>query len=485
MLAYHLECYQICDTFAFNPSHQNAITMLSLLRKLFTSKPVVPATQPAAKILQVAPRAASKQTSTDFTSTDTAATSPGENTLRFARLIMVTAENNNKFYEMKENAGGGTFTVQYGRVGTTSTTRTYPMGEWNSKLNEKLRKGYIDHTGLVVEATQGNEFAEIPDAAVRALMDDLMAYSRQSIHRNYNVGADQVTKRQVELAQGLLDQLVASVRKGLDINAFNEKLIELYKIIPRRMKKVQEHLVQAADTLDELAEIEKRLAEEQATLDVMRGQVEMIAQQKDLNGQKPITLLEAFGLELEPLTDAGLVSHIKQMMGSDRNKFKRAFKVTNLRTQSQFDQHLAQSSNKRVELFWHGSRNENWLSILKTGLVLRPANAVITGKMFGYGLYFADKCRKSLNYTSLSGSYWARGSQQRAWLALYDVHLGKPLEIRQHQSWCEQLTAERLRQRGKDYDSVFAKGGADLVNNEYIVYDEKQCTVRYMVEINA
>jgi poly [ADP-ribose] polymerase len=33
------------------------------------------------------------------------------------------------------------------------------------------------------------------------------------------------------------------------------------------------------------------------------------------------------------------------------------------------------------------------------------------------------------------------------------------------------------------YDSVFAKGGADLRNNEYIVYDGVQCTIAYIVEI--
>ena len=33
------------------------------------------------------------------------------------------------------------------------------------------------------------------------------------------------------------------------------------------------------------------------------------------------------------------------------------------------------------------------------------------------------------------------------------------------------------------YDSVFAKGGADLRNNEFIVYDGKQCTIAYIIEM--
>jgi len=52
-----------------------------------------------------------------------------------------------------------------------------------------------------------------------------------------------------------------------------------------------------------------------------------------------------------------------------------------------FDDFVEQEQVKDVRLFWHGSRNENWWSIINTGLVLRPTNAVITGKMFGYGIY--------------------------------------------------------------------------------------------------
>ncbi len=35
----------------------------------------------------------------------------------------------------------------------------------------------------------------------------------------------------------------------------------------------------------------------------------------------------------------------------------------------------------------------------------------------------------------------------------------------------------------REFDSVFAKGGADLRNNEYIVYNSAQCTVSHLIEI--
>jgi poly [ADP-ribose] polymerase len=454
--------------------------MFSFLRKLFSSNAQPPIPSPS-KLLQAAPRPNSVLADDAAQAVDTAVSE--ETQRRYVRLLMVTAENNNKFYDMRENANG-TFTVNYGRVGGGSTSLEYPISEWQGKFNEKIRKGYVDHTSLIAGPLAFAEFADIPDTLVRQLVSELMTFSKESIFQNYNVAADQVTKRQVEKAQELLDHLSGQLQKGMPVGDFNDRLLELYKVIPRKMKKVQEHLVQSADTEEAVQKIEQKLAEEQATLDVMRGQVEMVEQQKLQKPGKRLTVLEAMGLQLEPVTDTGLIMNIQKLMGSDRAKFRSAFKVTNTRTQLQFDRHISMSQHKNVELFWHGSRNENWLSILKAGLVLRPANAVITGKMFGYGLYFADKCRKSLNYTSLNGSYWAKGSEKKAWLALYDVHIGKPLQIRKHEAWCTQLTAELLREKGKEYDSVYAKGGIDLVNNEYIIYDERQCTVRYLVEIS-
>jgi acyl-CoA thioesterase YciA len=69
----------------------------------------------------------------------------------------------------------------------------------------------------------------------------------------------------------------------------------------------------------------------------------------------------------------------------------------------------------------------------------------------------------------------------KAFLALFDVHLGKQKEILHHTSSCYSLSKKVLEKEG--YDSVFAKGGADLRNNEYIVYNPAQCTVSHLIEI--
>jgi len=65
------------------------------------------------------------------------------NQLKSVKLIMVTAENNNKFYEMQENTDD-TFTVVYGRIGMSGVSRTYPIRQWDKKYKEKIKKGYRD-----------------------------------------------------------------------------------------------------------------------------------------------------------------------------------------------------------------------------------------------------------------------------------------------------------------------------------------------------
>jgi len=102
--------------------------------------------------------------------------------------------------------------------------------------------------------------------------------------------------------------------------------------------------------------------------------------------------------------------------------------------------------------------------------------------MYGAGTYFADQARKSLGYTSLQGSYWAQGCSNEAFMGLYQVHLGNMLEKQKHEGWMYNLNEKRLKELGQ-YDSFFAKGGIDLCNNEYIIYNEDKSSIKYLVEL--
>ena len=403
---------------------------------------------------------------------------------RTVKLIMVTAENNNKYYEMREKEND-TFEVRYGRVGGFQSKATHPMSQWNQKIREKKAKGYTDQTHLYVENGPATDASTIKNAEVRSLMSRLLELAKQSVFQNYVVTAQQVTRNQVDTAQQLLDELAALLTPGMNTTAYNTKLLDLFTVIPRRMTHVGKYLASENPQPDaDMQLLHDRLAEEQDTLDVMRSQVELTPISVEAS-MPPPTLLDSLGLTIEPVTDAHVIKLIRRMMGTDAHKFDAAFSVCHRSTEAAFDTYLRQQTNRKTVALWHGSRSENWLSILKTGLVLRPANAVITGKMFGYGIYFADQFSKSLNYTSLMGSVWTNEQQQEGYLAIYEVHVGNQLEVTTHQPWHMHLDADRLKAQGPQYDSVFGKHGASLQKNEFIVYNPAQCTVRYIVRIKS
>lgn len=403
--------------------------------------------------------------------------------LRRAKLIMVTTANNNKYYEMQENTDDS-FTVSYGRVGARGTTRTYSMREWEKKYREKVRKGYQDISALMSQESQAQLFKLIKDSNINDLMTSLFRYARKSIQKNYYVSAAEVSVQQVEAAQNILEELSKLIHLNMDHHTFNESLLRLFQIIPRRMTNVKDHLIEKPKNKADLSTIKDLIASEQETLDVMQGQV-ALQQQKTDEPQEEIDILQQLGIKVSSVKNKAIIADIKAKMGANAHQFARAFAVEKPSSNQRFEEYVAKADNKKIEHFWHGSRNENWMSILKTDLVLRPTNAVITGKMFGYGLYFADSFQKSLNYTSLYGSYWANGNNNKAYIALYDVHVGKQLEIEKRENWCGQLTEERLKKRDKTYDSVYAKKGVSLLNNEYIVYNEAQCAVRYLIELKS
>lgn len=188
------------------------------------------------------------------------------------------------------------------------------------------------------------------------------------------------------------------------------------------MKKVSENL---ASSPRDFASI---VQNEQDLLDTMKGQVvQNIVVENKSNNKNDKNILDVLGLEFYKVEDDDKDSILSNLQ-SERSRFSQAWKIINKNTQSKFNKFVKENVIKNKKLLWHGSKNENWWSIVNSGLLLRP-NAAITGKMFGNGIYFASKARKSLGYTSINGSYWANGNSNIAYMSLYDVAYGKPFDV--------------------------------------------------------
>jgi len=157
----------------------------------------------------------------------------------------------------------------------------------------------------------------------------------------------------------------------------------------------------------------------------------------------------------------------------DRMKVRNIFK---LRVSSQKD-HNWLDPNKvgNVQALYHGSRNANILGITTKGLLLRPPGAVITGSMYGAGLYFGSNSSKSLQYSQ--GGWGGTGNRSNnVYLYVCSLALGR---IKEYTTAQTHLTAPP-----SGYHSVKGVPGVQLVNEEYIVYTLRQHRLDYIMDIS-
>lgn len=126
---------------------------------------------------------------------------------------------------------------------------------------------------------------------------------------------------------------------------------------------------------------------------------------------------------------------------------------------------------------FHGTRVANLLGIVKKSLLIRPSSAVLTGAMYGNGIYYGLSS-KSINYTNIDVAYWSRGSEKLGYLFLVDVALGNQKLANGSSSY--------TKNNIKPFHSVWAKGGhSGVINDEYIVYDTNQHNIKYIIEFEC
>lgn len=394
-----------------------------------------------------------------------------QNVERMAYLIMVCPNaNNNKFYRMTQMNGENSFEVEYGRIGTKGMVRRYPIRDWTKKYEEKLNKGYVDKTdsqSIVIDSKTG--YKPIENPIVGRFVGALLEWVRCSIRQSYTVSVNSVTPEMIREAQKCIDALYDCTT----VREFNDKLVELYTALPRKMKHVDEYLItsmkESASTIDR----------EQDLLNNMRGQVKLTRSSTDGNSMK--TILEAFDLEVEEASDKEM-REVLDHMGVAAGKVVRAYKVRNRKTEEGFKDYCNRYGIKKFKYLYHGSLNENFWSIFSEGLSLNP-KAKKAGKMFGNGLYFASKAVKSMRYTSLRGNNNVHGGclTNKGVLAVFKVATGNAYHVSQWDPNMVCLSEAKVRSMNKD--SVFAHKGVSLVNDEMIVYNKNACTIRYLLEI--
>lgn len=416
--------------------------------------------------------------------------------MRYVYLINVdAAENINKFYEITEN-NDKSIDVKYGTVGENEHIHHFTVGERNfdKMVSAKLDRGFIDYTALHSEKTSKEsnygdlKYEPIPDEAINEFIEMLIKSSNDFMKSNYTIEAKDITQKMIDEAENDINNLIDIASDDNNTNEvwrFNESLTELLRDVPRKIDNINDYL---AKTSEDFATIIER---EYQMLNNIKGQI-LPAVEIQNNG-KSGTVLEAYGLKVKEATYAQ-EDFLTSKMGYDyrgqkcERRFVRAYVVENERTDRAYEKFCNEHNltKEDTRLFYHGSKVENWFSIMKSGMMLNP-DAKVTGKMFGAGIYFAPELRKSLNYMDTKGSHWNNGQRDTGYTAVFSVALGKCF-VPTYEQFKQQFSRRNFNKSNLKDGCLSVYGSAKkigLENDEYIVYDESQCTIRYLLEMKS
>lgn len=400
-------------------------------------------------------------------------------------LTFVSPDNHNKYYRMTRSTGGS-WIAEWGRIGGSggvgsSRTCSYPDSQWDAKYAEKIRKGYRDISDVFFGKAQLKPSAEEKTEAEKEksvkpyfgqdLIKRLTLATKGFLNRNYTVSISNITQDMVLRAEQYLDQMKKLTKEP---DAFSEALRALAETLPRAISNTRTFFPSLSATPEQL---EKVIERESAVLESMRN-ITGLNRKGSGFGDKDYPCPR--GVKLSEVTDAE-AARIRKMMGTSASRIVNIWKVKNSGTDKKLKEWYEKNEGKGTLLF-HGSRTENFLPIISNGLILAKASY----GMFGKGIYFAPEADKSIGYTSISGSYWRGGTEKTAFLAVYEVAMGKHKDVYSYDAPRGEKaynTYDGSELRNGGYDSLWAHGHNSMLRrDECIIYDSSQCSIRYLIE---
>ena len=114
--------------------------------------------------------------------------------------------------------------------------------------------------------------------------------------------------------------------------------------------------------------------------------------------------------------DTDLSSVLSEMLFG---KVNRVFEIRNRKCDEAFHSYCANRGVTTTKLFVHGSRNENWISILNSGLT--SLGLVKNGRAYGNGIYLSKDGNVSRGFSNIRNFNFESGVTKRRYLAICEV----------------------------------------------------------------
>lgn len=395
-------------------------------------------------------------------------------------------ENSNKFFimELQEGTGSHPFRIyaENGRMGGTPQKRDRfynslyeAESDYRDLKAEKInRKGYkeidVDDgfgfssptTVTVKQKTKKQDLSQINDKVLRLigkLYQDATSYLVQAIQTPLG----KLSSTQVAKGLEILAKIEDLLDSGISGHSLDRLSNEFYSVIPVTFgAKVdyQKFLINNYNKLNQQKDL--------------LGVMSSVVQVQDSLEKTLEDKYKALNIKLKALTERTKeYKAIKEMVNGTHSRHHHfgvnvmeIYKIEDMVGHDQFNPFKVET----MDLF-HGSRNENVLSIMQNGLKIKPKSAVHTGSMFGAGIYFASDVTKSANYC------WGFNGGSRNdsyYMFVSEVATGK---IKDYENAQPHLSSAPF-----GYNSVRGVKGRSLLHDEYIVYKESQSKLKYIIE---
>lgn len=401
--------------------------------------------------------------------------------LNFASL----GANSNKFYiiELQEGVGRSSFCIytRYGRLGQNGREEARffsgfysAQEEYDRLVISKERKGYRK---VDVDGSIGSRQVQVQSVS-KQKAEDLSKISNKVLRligKLYQTATTYLVQS-VETPLGKISTL--QVRKGMQKLAEIEKMLDdgLAKTSPKFQWLSDEFYSTIPVIFGTKVDVQKFIINDYTKLNDRKdllGVMQSVVQVQDSLEKTLEDKYDALGIKLKTLSSRTKeYQKIKEMVDSSHSsnhhfgvRVEDIYKIEDMAGHDRFNPYKVDT-----RLLFHGSRNENILSIMQGGLKIKPKSAVHTGSMFGGGIYFASEVTKSANYC------WGFGnaSAESHYLFVCEVATGR---VRDYEDAEPGLTSAPW-----GYNSVRGKKGRSLLHDEYIVYKESQVKPLYIVE---
>jgi len=415
------------------------------------------------------------------------------------KLIKVSSsDNNNKFWNITAYKNG-VIEREWGRVSKTPRTKketvSSPEHYATNLLNKKLKDGYrevetIDsasssHVNDNLKETALTQLTKDKTKEVQELIENLVDSNIHNILKNTSLQYDKnsglfstplgiIGNESIRKARKKLDEITVKITKKTFDKEWTQLCEDYLMIVP--------HEVGSRIKLESILGTLDHIQKETNILKSLEASIEMAKKQSTQKNQSEQEKL--FDVDIDLVTDEKIINYVKNKFTrnlsknhpSSRLKVNRVFELNIKNMTEKFSEIEESVGNKRK--LWHGTRVGNLLSILHKGMIIPPSQSgIVTGRMFGNGLYFSDISTKALNYSYGTWNRTGLSTSNCYYALICNVLLGKEFQAdRTH--FQDQNYYPR-----KGYDSTIAKSGTlNLVNNEMIVYKTEQVAPKYLVE---